>query len=124
MSPGRFFISTLPVGNNNEIVQQYHQHLTSPWFSGQSERENKPRGTLFSDEAHTEYCRFAGDRQCTVDFQNYWYGVLSMSFPVSSMKALLTEARQSQDKENTSSMMRRVANHYRRRRNDEPAIFL
>jgi hypothetical protein len=33
-----------------------------------------------------------------LDFQNYWYGVLSMSFPVSSMKALLTEARQSQDK--------------------------
>ena len=66
MSPGRgFFISTLPVGNNNEIVQQYYQHLTSPWFSGQSERENKLRGVRwFSDEAHTPNIgRFAGDRQ-------------------------------------------------------------
>jgi hypothetical protein len=53
MSPGRFFISTLPVGNNNEIVQQYHQHLTSPWFSGQSERENKLRGVRCLATKHT-----------------------------------------------------------------------
>ncbi|MDU4354489.1 cellulose biosynthesis regulator diguanylate cyclase DgcQ [Phytobacter diazotrophicus] len=100
VSRAGFFISTLPVGNNNEIVQQYYQHLTSPWFSGQSERENKLRGVRwFSDEAHTpNIADSLVTASVPLDFQNYWYGVLSMSFPVSSMKALLTEARQSQDK--------------------------
>lgn len=100
VSRAGFFISTLPVGNNNEIVQRYYQYLTSPWFAAQSERENKLRGVRwFSDEAHeANFADSLVTASVPLDYQNYWYGVLSMSFPVSSMRAVLSEARQSQDK--------------------------
>lgn len=100
VSRAGFFISTLPVGNNNEIVQRYYQYLTSPWFVAQSERENKLRGVRwFSDEAHeTNFADSLVTASVPLDYQNYWFGVLSMSFPVSSMRAVLAEARMSQDR--------------------------
>lgn len=99
VSRAGFFVSTLPVGNNNEIVQRYYQYLTSPWYAAQSERENKLRGVRwFSDEAEGNVADSLVTASVPLDYQNYWYGVLSMSFPVSSMRAVLTEARQSEDK--------------------------
>lgn len=100
VSRAGFYVSTQPPENTGDIVPHYYQLLTQPWFASQSERENKLRGVhwfndLISKPASTDTTVIAS---VPVDYQHYWYGVLAMNFPVSAMRLLLTEARQSQDK--------------------------
>ncbi len=98
VSRAGFFLTTQPVGKMEVIPNEYYQLLARPWFIQQRERENKQRGVRwFTDQA-----RKAADSDSVVmasvplDYESYWYGVLAMSFPVSAIRQVLIEARQSE----------------------------
>jgi diguanylate cyclase (GGDEF)-like protein len=98
VSRAGFYLTTQPVQSMDSIVSQYYQLLTRPWFIQQRERVNRLRGVRwFTDQA-----RKPADKNAIVtasvplDYENYWYGVLGMSFSVASLRQVLVEARQTE----------------------------
>ncbi|MGK9174185.1 cellulose biosynthesis regulator YedQ [Yokenella regensburgei] len=98
VSRAGFYLSTNPVTPRDTITREYYQLLTRAWFSQQREARNTGRGVRwFTDQAHQ-----AGNNDAVVtasvplDYQNYWYGVLAMSFTVTSLRQILVEARQTE----------------------------
>jgi len=98
VSRAGFYISTHPIEQQDHIVRDYYQLLTRAWFLQQRERDNPQRGVRwFTDQAH-----IPADSDAVVtasvplDYQDNWYGVLAMSFSISSLRQILIEARQSE----------------------------
>lgn len=96
VSRAGFFVSTHPFEQEQEIVPAYYHLLTRPWFTGQQMENNRSRGVRwFTDQAHRND---GSDGFVTasvpLDYHDYWYGVLAMSFPVSGINLLLTSAQQ------------------------------
>lgn len=94
VSRAGFFISSNPVANNNDIVEQYYALVTSPWFASQSQRNNPTRGirwlSWMLDTAEGEQRRVAVT--LPVDSQNIWHGVLAIEFSLAQIKQLLTRS--------------------------------
>ncbi|MEB6378302.1 cellulose biosynthesis regulator YedQ [Leclercia adecarboxylata] len=88
VSRAGFYVSTDPTDWGNDIVSRYYQLVTSPWYTGQSEHDNRARSVRWFTQGD--------DRTITVsvpvDYQHYWYGALAIDFTLSGMKKLLQDA--------------------------------
>ncbi|WP_039058481.1 cellulose biosynthesis regulator diguanylate cyclase DgcQ [Enterobacter sp. Bisph1] len=97
LSRAGFFLSTRDVKREQDIITTYYRLLARPWFSGQQQKENRARGvrwfTIVNNPESDSYVAAS----VPLDYQQYWYGVLAMSFPVSTIKPLLITTRQQQD---------------------------
>jgi diguanylate cyclase (GGDEF)-like protein len=99
VSRAGFFISSNPLVNNNDVVQQYYALVTSPWFADQSQSNNPNRDirwlSWMADTPNGELRRVAVS--LPLDYQNYWHGVLSIEFTLPQMKQLLMLAKQGEE---------------------------
>lgn len=94
ISRAGFYLSTRATPLSSEIVTRYYEYVTQPWFSGQSQRENRMRGVRWFT---TPSAQSSGDRRvltvsAPLDNDRYWYGVLAMTVPVSSIERFIDEA--------------------------------
>ncbi|MEG1209804.1 MAG: cellulose biosynthesis regulator diguanylate cyclase DgcQ [Leclercia sp.] len=94
VSRAGFYVSTDPTDRASDITSRYYQLVTRPWFTEQSERDNRARSVRwFTPSASPEV---AGEETVTVsvpvDYQRYWYGVLAIDFTLSGLKHLLQDA--------------------------------
>lgn len=96
VSRAGFYISSNPLDNSDDVVEQYYALVTSPWFAEQSQLDNPGREmrwlSWMADTANGEIRRVA--LALPVDYDNYWYGVLAIEFSLQQMKQLLTVATQ------------------------------
>jgi diguanylate cyclase (GGDEF) domain len=92
VSRAGFFLSNEPVTKN--ITEQYYGLVTSNWFIEQSERRNPGRGVRW-------YTTFSNDKQheaqevtaaVSLNYENYWFGVLAAQLSVSEMREFLIRA--------------------------------
>ncbi|MGL4430191.1 MAG: cellulose biosynthesis regulator diguanylate cyclase DgcQ [Silvania sp.] len=94
VSRAGFYVSTDPADWRDDITTRYYQRVTSPWYTGQSERENPSRSVRWFTQpalagAENEQIVTVS---VPVDFKRYWYGVLAIDFSVSTLKHLLQDA--------------------------------
>lgn len=89
-----FFVSTDPSDGERDITTRYYHLVTSPWFTRQSERDNRARSVRWF--THAVLSDFQNEQIVTVsvpvDYQRYWYGVLAIDFTLQGLKNLLQEA--------------------------------
>lgn len=94
VSRAGFYLSTDSLNQNQDVPSLYYQCVTRPWFTLQSERDNRARGVrwFITPAAQSP----SGERTITasipVYFDHYWYGVLAMDFTLQAMKKLLLSA--------------------------------
>ncbi|WP_244316569.1 cellulose biosynthesis regulator diguanylate cyclase DgcQ [Kosakonia arachidis] len=99
ISRAGFYISTNPVQSEEKIIPTYYRLLMRPWFRGQQQQENRNRGVRwYTDQAHQgrEKSGFVAV-SIPLDYQQYWYGVLVLSFPVRDINRLLVKSREGQE---------------------------
>jgi diguanylate cyclase (GGDEF)-like protein len=96
VSRAGFFISSNPLANNNDVVEQYYALVTSPWFADQSQANNPGRNirwlSWMADTPNGEMRRVAVS--LPLDYQKYWHGVLAIEFSLPQIKELLMLAKQ------------------------------
>lgn len=94
VSRAGFYLASDGVAQNAEIASRYYHLVTRPWFTLQSDRENRARGVQwFITPASSGYMgEDAITASVPVYFDRYWYGVLAMDFTIPAMKKLLVEA--------------------------------
>ena len=99
VSRAGFYISTNPVESEEKIVPTYYRLLMRLWFRGQQQQENRARGVRwYTDQARQgSVTRGFVAASVPLDYQQYWYGVLVLSFPISDINRLLVEAREEQE---------------------------
>jgi len=89
VSRAGFYVSTDPADWAADVVSRYYQLVTSPWYTGQSERENRTRSVRW-------FTHDADERTVTVsvpvDYQHYWYGALALDFTLPGLNKLLQDA--------------------------------
>jgi len=89
-----FYVSTDPHDAERDIIGRYYQLVTSPWFTGQSQRDNRDRSVRWF--THSVLSDYQNEQIVTVsvpvDYQRYWYGVLAIDFTLQGMKKLLQDA--------------------------------
>jgi len=94
VSRAGFYVSTDPKDGERDIATRYYHLVTSPWFTRQSERDNRARSVRWF--THAVLSDFQNEQIVTVsvpvDYQHYWYGVLAIDFSLQGIKALLQEA--------------------------------
>jgi len=90
VSRAGFYISTEPNNGERDITTRYYQLAITPWFTRQSDRDNRARSVRWFTQAAER------DRIVTVsvpvDYQRYWYGVLAIDFTLPGIKKLLQDA--------------------------------
>lgn len=90
VSRAGFYVATDATEEGRDIASRYYQLVTSPWFTGQSERDNRARSVRwFTQEAVQKQVVTVS---VPVDYQRYWYGVLALDFTLQGMKKLLQDA--------------------------------
>lgn len=94
VSRAGFYLDTLASASNHDIVSRYYRFVTSPWFMEQSQRANRSRSVRWftSPQASSVDGEPVVTASVPVDYQDYWYGVLSMDFAVSSIQKVLHAA--------------------------------
>lgn len=94
VSRAGFYVSTEPHEGERDITSRYYHLVTSPWFTRQSERDNRARSVRWF--THAVLSDFQREQIVTVsvpvDYQHYWYGVLAIDFTLQGIKDLLQEA--------------------------------
>jgi len=94
VSRAGFYVSTDPHDAERDIIGRYYQLVTSPWFTGQSQRDNRDRSVRWF--THAVLSDYQNEQIVTVsvpvDYQRYWYGVLAIDFTLQGMKKLLQDA--------------------------------
>ncbi|POT59457.1 cellulose biosynthesis regulator YedQ [Citrobacter amalonaticus] len=93
ISRSGFYVSTQPGAYDSEILNRYYHFVIQPWFSGQSQRQNRMRGVRWFTSLPVQ----SGEQPQVIvsvplDNNQYWYGVLALEIPVSSMKRFLEDA--------------------------------
>ena len=82
VSRAGFFLETDTPGNSSDIVQRYYHLVTQPWFTQQSERENRARAVRWFISPPST---FVGKKplitaSVPVYYNHVWYGVVAMDF--------------------------------------------
>lgn len=95
ISRAGFYITTHPeTESTDNIMGQYYNLVTEPWFAGQSQDENPERGIRWA----SSMVDVQGEAQrrvaltLPVDYQSYWHGVLAMEFSVAQIQNFLATA--------------------------------
>lgn len=95
VSRAGYYLTSDVNARSDTTVAQFRTLIAQPWFMNQTGRRNPARGIRWSS--------FNGDvtsrsRQIMaslpLDFEHYWYGVLSMVFTLPQMKMMLEQAIQ------------------------------
>ncbi|HAV1780210.1 TPA: cellulose biosynthesis regulator YedQ [Enterobacter hormaechei subsp. steigerwaltii] len=94
VSRAGFFLETDTPGNSSDIVQRYYHLVTQPWFTQQSERENRARAVRWFISPPST---FVGKKplitaSVPVYYNHVWYGVVAMDFTFATLRRLLVEA--------------------------------
>ena len=94
VSRAGFFIATDTPAQPRDIAPRYYQLVTQPWFSQQSERENRARAVRWFISPPSS---FIGNKRLItasvpIYYDHFWYGVVAMDISVDTMKQLLVEA--------------------------------
>ena len=94
VSRAGFFIATDTPAQPRDISPRYYQLVTQPWFSQQSERENRARAVRWFISPPSS---FIGNKRLItasvpIYYDHFWYGVVAMDISVDTMKQLLVEA--------------------------------
>ncbi|MBV7557157.1 cellulose biosynthesis regulator diguanylate cyclase DgcQ [Enterobacter sp. ENT02] len=94
VSRAGFFIATDTPAQPRDISPRYYQLVTQPWFSQQSERENRARAVRWFISPPS---LFIGNKRLItasvpIYYDHFWYGVVAMDISVDTMKQLLVEA--------------------------------
>ena len=94
VSRAGFFLETDTPGNSSDIVQRYYHLVTQPWFTQQSERENRARAVRWFISPPSS---FVGKKplitaSVPVYYHHVWYGVVAMDFTFATLRRLLVEA--------------------------------
>ena len=94
VSRAGFFIATDTPAQPRDISPRYYQLVTQPWFSQQSERENRARAVRWFISPPSP---FIGNKRLItasvpIYYDHFWYGVVAMDISVDTMKQLLVEA--------------------------------
>ncbi|MEL2242190.1 cellulose biosynthesis regulator diguanylate cyclase DgcQ [Leclercia adecarboxylata] len=89
VSRAGFYVSTEPADWGNDIISRYYQLVTRPWYTGQSERENRTRSVRWFTQGAEEGTVTVS---VPVDYQHYWYGALGIDFTLTGLKKLLQDA--------------------------------
>ncbi|EKS7212138.1 cellulose biosynthesis regulator YedQ [Enterobacter ludwigii] len=91
-----FYLATDTPEQTSDISQRYYYLVTQPWFTQQSERNNRARAVRWFISSPSPWT--SGERMITASvpiyFDHYWYGVVAMDFSLKTMKHLLEEATQ------------------------------
>jgi diguanylate cyclase (GGDEF)-like protein len=98
VSRAGFFIATDTPAQPRDIAPRYYQLVTQPWFSQQSERENRARAVRWFISPPSS---FIGNKRLItasvpIYYDHFWYGVVAMDISVDTMKQLLVEAMDNQ----------------------------
>lgn len=96
VSRAGYYLTSDTNARADDTVAAFSALIAKPWFVNQTGRRNAARGILWS------MVNGAGQNQdgrqivasLPLDFEHYWYGVLSMIFTPDQMKALLDRAIQ------------------------------
>ena len=94
VSRAGFFIATDTPAQPRDISPRHYQLVTQPWFSQQSERENRARAVRWFISPPSS---FIGNKRLItasvpIYYDHFWYGVVAMDISVDTMKQLLVEA--------------------------------
>lgn len=94
VSRAGFYVSTLPTMLSGDITTRYYDYVIQPWFIEQSQRQNRTRGVRWFTSPTPQLN--SDQQQVTVsvplDNDHYWYGVLAMTIPVSSVERFMDDA--------------------------------
>ncbi|EMK5829796.1 cellulose biosynthesis regulator YedQ [Citrobacter sedlakii] len=94
VSRAGFYVSTQPSALSSEITARYYDYVIQPWFKEQSQRQNRMRGVRWYT-GQTAQLRDELQRvtvSVPLDNGQYWYGVLAMTIPVSSVERFMEDA--------------------------------
>ena len=94
VSRAGFFLSTDTLDQAGDITSRYYHLVTQPWFTQQSERNNRARAVRWFISTPSSWTN--DERTITASvpiyFDRYWYGVVAMDFTLSTMQRLLADA--------------------------------
>lgn len=94
VSRAGFFLETDTPPHHSDIAQRYYHLVTQPWFTQQTDRENRARAVRWFISPPSA---FAGKKplitaSVPVYYDHVWYGVVAMDFTFATMRQLLVEA--------------------------------
>ncbi|EOZ4637318.1 MULTISPECIES: cellulose biosynthesis regulator diguanylate cyclase DgcQ [Enterobacter] len=94
VSRAGFYLSTDTPAQSADIIPRYYHLVTQPWFTQQTERNNRARAVLWFISTPSTWT--GNERMITASvpiyFDHYWYGVVAMDFSLNTMKRLLADA--------------------------------
>lgn len=94
ISRAGFYLSTDTPAQSGDIITRYYHLVTQPWFTQQSERNNRARAVRWFISTASSWT--GNERMITASipiyFEHYWYGVVAMDFSFSTMQRLLADA--------------------------------
>lgn len=91
VSRAGFYLSTAPINRSDAVAAHYAALLNAPWFTGQSERNNRTRAVRWFTMPHSVIASLP------LDYAHYWYGVLAVEFTRDALKQRLEEALKTED---------------------------
>lgn len=94
VSRAGFFLETDMPDNASDIVPRYYHLVTQPWFTHQSERENRARAVRWFIPPPSSFVSKKPliTASVPVYYQRVWYGVVAMDFTLATLRRLLVEA--------------------------------
>lgn len=94
VSRAGFFLSTDTPDLAGDITSRYYHLVTQPWFTQQSERNNRARAVRWFISTPSSWTGEERTIAASVPiyFDHYWYGVVAMDFALSTMQRLLADA--------------------------------
>lgn len=100
VSRSGFYITSNPLASNSDIIENYYGLVNSPWFSGQTQRNNSGRGVRWQSWIDKDNAE-GNIRRVTVslplDYEHYWYGVLALEFSTWQIKQYLLNATDNEE---------------------------
>nr|WP_284147959.1 cellulose biosynthesis regulator diguanylate cyclase DgcQ [Enterobacter cloacae] len=94
VSRAGFYLSTETATKTADIIPRYYHLVTQPWFTQQTERNNRARAVLWFITSPSTWT--GNERMITASvpiyFDHYWYGVVAMDFSLNTMKRMLADA--------------------------------
>lgn len=94
VSRAGFWLATDAPAKTTDAISRYYAFVTQPWFTGQSERENRAgavrwfyASTPSAVEPHSTITA-----SVPVYHDRYWYGVIALEFTQATLRRLLMEA--------------------------------
>lgn len=94
VSRAGFFLATDTPDLAGDITSRYYHLVTQPWFTQQSERNNRARAVRWFISTPSSWTGEERTIAASVPiyFDHYWYGVVAMDFALSTMQRLLADA--------------------------------